>query len=174
MSEHEHTDVFPVAEVRELIALMKASDLDEVLIKRGDAKIHLKRAGAAQAPTVVPVYSAPQPVAVGAPVAPIVSAAAPASATSPADAAPAEAATDAGVTVTAPMVGTFYAAPSPKEPPYVQVGDEVRPGDVLGIIEAMKIMNEIECEVHGRVADILAQNGQPVEYGQPLMIIEPL
>jgi len=71
------------------------------------------------------------------------------------------------------MVGTFYAAPTPKEPPYVQVGDEVRPGDVLGIVEAMKIMNEIECEIQGRVLQILAESGQSVEYGQPLMIIEP-
>ena len=71
------------------------------------------------------------------------------------------------------MVGTYYGAPTPKDPPYVQAGDEVRPGDVLGIIEAMKIMNEIECEVTGRVVSVLVTNGQPVEYGQPLMIIEP-
>ncbi len=79
-----------------------------------------------------------------------------------------------GMTVTAPMVGTFYGSPSPKEPPYVRVGDEVKPGDVLGIIEAMKIMNEIECEVHGRVVRVLVETGQPVEYGQSLMLIEPL
>lgn len=172
MSDHEHAEVFPVAEVRELIALMKASDLDEVLIKRGDAKIHLKRVGSAPpTTTVVPVYSAAQPVAVATPATPV-AAATPESAVATTDATQAD--TIAGETVTAPMVGTYYASPSPKEPPYVQVGDEVRPGDVLGIIEAMKIMNEIECEAHGRVAQILVQNGQPVEYGQPLMIIEPL
>jgi acetyl-CoA carboxylase biotin carboxyl carrier protein len=79
-----------------------------------------------------------------------------------------------GVVVPAPMVGTFYRAPAPNEPPYVQVGDEVRPGDVIGLIEAMKIMNEIECEVHGRVAQLMVDNAQPVEYGQPLMTIEPI
>jgi len=72
------------------------------------------------------------------------------------------------------MVGTYYSAPTPKDPPYVRTGDEVRPGDVLGIVEAMKIMNEIECEIAGRVTELLVTNGQPVEYGQPLMIIEPL
>ena len=77
-----------------------------------------------------------------------------------------------GITITAPMVGTFYGAPSPKDPPYVRVGDEVKPGDVLGIIEAMK--NEIECEVHGRITQVLAQSSQPVEYGQALMVVEPL
>lgn len=72
------------------------------------------------------------------------------------------------------MVGTYYGSPSPKDAPYVQVGDEVRPGDVLGIIEAMKIMNEIECEMQGHVKEILVDNGQPVEYGQALMVIEPM
>jgi len=80
----------------------------------------------------------------------------------------------AGQPVTAPMVGTFYAAPTPKDPAYVQEGDTIHPGDRVGIIEAMKMMNEIECEVGGRVARILVKNGQPVEYGQTLMIIEPL
>lgn len=72
------------------------------------------------------------------------------------------------------MVGTFYAAPSPKDKPFVQEGDEVRVGDTVGIVEAMKMMNEIESDVAGRVARILVKNGQPVEYGQPLMVIEPL
>lgn len=175
MAEHEAeqqpTTVFPIDEVRELIALMKASDIAEVLIKRGDDEIQIRRTSATPAPTVVAVPGAPAPLAYPAPTAPT-----PLPTGTPdaaAGAAPAEEATSTGITVTAPMVGTFYAAPSPKEPPYVQVGDEVRPGDVLGIIEAMKIMNEIECEVHGRVARMLVQNGQPVEYGQPLMVIEP-
>jgi acetyl-CoA carboxylase biotin carboxyl carrier protein len=72
------------------------------------------------------------------------------------------------------MVGTFYGAASPKDPPFVQEGDEVHVGDSIGIIEAMKMMNEIETEVAGRVAKILVKNGQPVEYGQPLMVIEPI
>jgi acetyl-CoA carboxylase biotin carboxyl carrier protein len=76
--------------------------------------------------------------------------------------------------ITAPMVGTFYAAPSPKDKPYIEEGDIIQPGDRVGIVEAMKMMNEIESEVSGRVVRILVKNGQPVEYGQPLMIVEPI
>jgi acetyl-CoA carboxylase biotin carboxyl carrier protein len=76
--------------------------------------------------------------------------------------------------ISAPMVGTFYASPSPKDKPYIEEGDIVQPGDRVGIIEAMKMMNEIECEIAGRVVRILVKNSQPVEYGQPLMIVEPL
>jgi acetyl-CoA carboxylase biotin carboxyl carrier protein len=79
-----------------------------------------------------------------------------------------------GEPITAPMVGTYYSAPSPKDPPYVQEGDIIQPGDRVGIVEAMKMMNEIEAEIGGRVARILVKNGQAVEYGQPLMLIEPL
>ena len=145
-------------DVRELLALIKNSDIAEVLIEHGDAKLHVKR--------MQPVVPASAPITYQAPlaaVAPVVlSTAEP------------EVAQPLGVTVPAPMVGTFYGAPAPNDPPYVQLGDEVRPGDVIGIIEAMKIMNEIECEVHGRVAQLLVDNGQPVEYGQPLMVIEPI
>jgi acetyl-CoA carboxylase biotin carboxyl carrier protein len=74
--------------------------------------------------------------------------------------------------VTSPIVGTFYRAPSPESPPYVEVGSPVSKGAVLCIVEAMKIMNEIECEVGGKVSAILAENAQPVEYGQPLFIID--
>jgi len=77
-------------------------------------------------------------------------------------------------TIVAPMVGTFYRAPSPDAPPYVNPGDEVEVGQPLCIIEAMKLMNEIESEVKGRIVEILVENAQPVEYGQPLFIIEPL
>ncbi|NLJ83397.1 MAG: acetyl-CoA carboxylase biotin carboxyl carrier protein [Halanaerobiaceae bacterium] len=76
--------------------------------------------------------------------------------------------------IAAPMVGTFYRAPSPESRPYVEVGDIVNPGDVLCIIEAMKLMNEIEVETRGKIIDILVANGEPVEYGEPLFIIEPL
>lgn len=171
MGDHERNGILLTDEVRELVALMKDSDIAEVLIERGDAKLHLKRTTpAAPAQVSVPVYSTPPLAAVQSVVAPAVPGMASVS-TQP-DAVEAE--QPPGVTVTAPMVGTYYGSPSPKDPPYVRVGDEVRPGDVLGIIEAMKIMNEIECEVHGRVAQVLVQNSQPVEYGQTLMVIEPL
>jgi acetyl-CoA carboxylase biotin carboxyl carrier protein len=88
--------------------------------------------------------------------------------------APAEPEPPRGQPITAPMVGTFYAAPSPKDQPYIQEGDTVHPGDRVGIIETMKMMNEIEAEIGGRVTRILVQNGQPVEYGQALMLVEPV
>ncbi|MCS6926516.1 MAG: acetyl-CoA carboxylase biotin carboxyl carrier protein, partial [Candidatus Binatia bacterium] len=81
---------------------------------------------------------------------------------------------DTGLTITAPMVGTFYRASSPEAPPYVEVGSVVEKGDVVCIIEAMKMMNEIQAEVRGRVVKILVENGKPVEYGQPLFVLEPL
>jgi oxaloacetate decarboxylase alpha subunit len=81
---------------------------------------------------------------------------------------------DNSITIVAPMVGTFYRAPSPDAAPYVSVGDMVEVGQPLCIIEAMKLMNEIECEVKGRILHILAENAQPVEYGQPLFVIERL
>jgi acetyl-CoA carboxylase biotin carboxyl carrier protein len=78
------------------------------------------------------------------------------------------------LTVEAPMVGTFYHAPSPDAPPYVNEGDPIKEGQILCIIEAMKLMNELESRVTGRVVKILVENGQPVEYGQPLFLVEPL
>jgi len=78
------------------------------------------------------------------------------------------------ITITAPMVGTFYRAPAPDADPYVEIGDTVSPGQVVCIIEAMKIMNEIQAEVRGRVLEILVENAEPVEYGQPLFVLETL
>lgn len=170
----ERSVVLLTDDIRELLALIKESDLAEVLIERGDARVHVKRA--VPAPPVVNMVSAPPvqaeqfgPSSLGAP-SPMPSARTSDYTPNPGDLVGEE---RGGVTIMAPMVGTFYATPSPKDPPYVRVGEEVRPGDVVGIIEAMKIMNEIECEVHGRVTRILVENGQPVEYGQALMVIEP-
>lgn len=148
-------------DVRELLRLVSQSDIVELLIERGDVRVHVKRAVGAPA-------AAPAPAA---PVAQLAAAALP-SAQQPAE--PGVLELPAGHTVTAPMVGTFYSSPSPKDAPFVNEGDEVHAGDAVGIIEAMKMMNEIESEVGGRVARILVKNGQPVEYGQPLMVIQPL
>lgn len=164
MADQERNDALLTDEVRDLVALIKDTDIAEVLIERGDAKLHIKRAVAqpAIAPQVVPTQLIQAAVAT------------PTATAAPAPASPPAVEEPSGHIVTAPMVGTFYITPAPKDPPYVQVGDEVKPGDVLGIIEAMKIMNEIECEVHGRVKRLVAEHGQPVEYGQVLMVIELL
>jgi acetyl-CoA carboxylase biotin carboxyl carrier protein len=77
------------------------------------------------------------------------------------------------IIIKSPMVGTFYRAPAPDAPPYIEIGDEVKEDTVLCIVEAMKLMNEIKAETRGKIADILAENGQPVEYGQPLFLVEP-
>lgn len=166
----EHPVLLLTDDIRELLELMKASDLAEVLIERGDARVHIKRA--TPQPPIVNMVAA-QPAPVGYNVAPQSNGAVPSPLAAGVAEAPASE-TSRGTPVTAPMVGTFYASPGPKDPPYVRVGDEVRPGDVLGIIEAMKIMNEIECEVHGRVMELLVASGQAVEYGQTLLLIEPL
>jgi acetyl-CoA carboxylase biotin carboxyl carrier protein len=165
MDDAEERQPLLTDDIRELLRLINSGDIAEILIKRGDTKVHIKRASA-QPPMVHMVAG---------------TVAQPASAPSATFAPPATTALTpptsepqtTGVVVTAPMVGTYYAAPTPKDTPYVQAGDEVRPGDVLGIIEAMKIMNEIECELTGHVIEVLVENGQPVEYGQPLRIIEP-
>ena len=165
MADAEERQPLLTDDIRELLALINDGDIAEILIKRGDTKVHIKRTS--PQPPVVHMMpgTVAHPAAYPSQVAP-----APALTTTPA---PVAETLTTGVTVTAPMVGTYYAAPTPKDAPYVQSGDEVRPGDVLGIIEAMKIMNEIECELAGHVREILVENGQPVEYGQPLMIIEP-
>jgi acetyl-CoA carboxylase biotin carboxyl carrier protein len=162
--EQAGADDFGLSAVRELLKLLNQTDVTEILIERGDTKLHVKR-GTTPGPLLQPVLGvAPSPPAtqlqqfVGAPAEPV----------QPHIEMP------GGHTIVAPMVGTFYAAPSPKEPPFVEESDEIRVGDTVGIIEAMKMMNEIESEFAGRVARILVKNGQPVEYGQPLMVIEPL
>ncbi len=159
-------------DIRELLQLISQGDIAEVLIERGDARVHIKRAAAH--PQVVNMVAAPSPAVATPAYGHLVGMPAPQAVVPSTSLDQSTSEEISGVTVTAPMVGTFYASPAPKDPPYVRVGDEVRPGDVLGIIEAMKIMNEIECEVQGTVKAILVESGQPVEYGQPLLVIDPL
>ena len=160
-------------EIKELIELLVEKDITEFELERGDMKVHVKRGGSAAPVLQVAPIAAVQPL-VAAPTAPGVSSAAPSSGSpspsSPTAAAPAgEAASDADLfIVKSPIVGTYYEAPSPGTPPFVKVGDAVKEGQVLCIIEAMKLMNEIETEVSGTVAKILVANGSPVEYGMPL------
>jgi acetyl-CoA carboxylase biotin carboxyl carrier protein len=157
-------------ELKELIEFLIEKDISEFELERGDVKLRVKRAGSTPevhyVQSAVPVMASPM---VAAPAA----SAAPASVSS-AEPAPAkaEAATDEELfLVKSPIVGTYYEAPSPGSPPFVKVGDSVETGQILCIIEAMKLMNEIESDVGGTVAKILVKNGQPVEYGQPLFAI---
>ena len=137
---------------RQLGALMKEMDLAEIEVSTGDLKVRLQRPGAA--PAAIPVPMAPAPTQAGGPVVDV-------------------AINATLVTMEAPMVGTFYRASSPTAEPYVREGDVVKQGQVLCIIEAMKLMNEIESKAGGRIEKILVENGQPVEFGQPLFLIEP-
>jgi acetyl-CoA carboxylase biotin carboxyl carrier protein len=157
-------------ELKELIEFLEEKNIAEFELERGDVKVRIKRAGEQ---TVVHTHGDPRFFAV--PAAPI---AAPeiglAPAVAPAPAAPAPPAAEAGLSmVKSPIVGTFYEAPSPGAPPFVKVGDSVEVGQVLCIVEAMKLLNEIESDVAGEVVKKLASNGQPIEYGQELFAIRP-
>src|SRR5579863_9438389 len=160
-------------EIKELIELLVEKDITEFELERGDMKVHVKRGGSAAPVVQVAPIAAVQPL-VAAPAAPAISSAAPSSAPaagapSSAAAPPQEAAPDADLfIVKSPIVGTYYEAPSPGTPPFVKVGDAVKEGQVLCIIEAMKLMNEIEAEVSGTIAKLFVTNGSPVEYGMPL------
>ena len=152
-----------IRKVKKLIELLDESGIAEIEITEGEEAVRISRypQGAALAP------AAPAPVAMAAPAPAAAAPAAPEAAA----AAPAEV-EEEGYLVPAPMVGTFYAASSPGAAPYVQVGDRVNEGDTLCIIEAMKMMNQIEADVSGVIKSIRVQNGEPVEYGQTLIVID--
>ena len=150
--------------VRKCIKIVNDAQIAELEIEEDGKRLRITRSFAPDS-TFVPMQTASIPAApVAAP------AAAPVSETAPAKA---EAAGDGHHEVRSPIVGTFYRASSPDAPPFVQVGDTVGKGQVLCIIEAMKIMNEIESDAAGKVVKILVENGQPVEYNQPLFLVEP-
>lgn len=151
-----------VRKIKTLMELFEGSNIVEMEITEGEDKVRLvKGTGAVvaapvqQAITIPPVINTPSP-------APVPTAPAPAP----------ESSTPTGTEVTSPMVGTFYRAPSPGADPFVEVGQDVKKGDTLCIIEAMKLLNEIEAETSGKIKAILVENGQPVEFGQALFIIE--
>jgi len=156
--------------IERLLKAFDASGADSLELERAGTKVRL-----AKTPPMVaaPMVAAPAPVAVPthAPmVAPAESPAAPAgTAASEGAGAPA----DGLVDVTSPMVGTFYRAPAPDAPSYVEVGARVSPGDTLCIIEAMKLMNELECEISGTIREVCVENAQPVEFGQVLFRVDP-
>ena len=162
-------------ELKELIDFLIEKDISEFELERGDVKVRIKRGGEVAAPVIThAVPMAAMPMATS-PAQPGHMPAAAASATPPASAsgAPAAAAEEELHTVKSPIVGTFYEAPGPGALPFVKPGDQVAAGQVLCIIEAMKLMNEIESDASGEVVKVLVSNGQPVEYGQPLFAIRP-
>ena len=150
-----------IRKIKKLIELVEESGIAELEISEGEESVRISRHGTAAAPA--PVHYAAAPVAAPAPVA-----AAPV-AEAPAAEAPA---VPAGHQVLSPMVGTFYSAPSPDAKPFVKVGQQVNAGDTLCIVEAMKMMNQIEADKSGVIAAILVEDGQPVEFDQALVIIE--
>jgi acetyl-CoA carboxylase biotin carboxyl carrier protein len=157
-------DQMETKEIQKLIDFIAQSGLDEVNIETTDLKIKVKRYGSA--PVVSAAAPAPTPAFVPAPVV-----AAPSAAPSaPAAAAPADSNL---ITIKSPMIGTFYRASSPDSPAFVSVGDEIATGKVVCVIEAMKLFNEIESEISGKIVKILVENATPVEFDQPLFLVEP-
>lgn len=153
--------------LKTLIDLVSESNISELEITEADGKVRIVKADPAAAAAAQPVY-APAPAA---PV--VLAAAAPAAApAAPAAAAPAAAPAETGHVVKSPMVGTFYRASSPNAKPFADVGQTVKEGEAICIIEAMKIMNEIEADKSGTITKVLCENGQAVEFGQPLFVIE--
>jgi len=149
--------------LKTLIDLVSESNISELEITEADGKVRIVKADPAAAVAVQPVYAAPA--------APVVHAAAPVAAQAAA-AAPGAAPAETGHIVKSPMVGTFYRASSPNAKPFADIGQQVKEGEAICIIEAMKIMNEIEADKSGTITKILCENGQAVEFGQPLFVIE--
>jgi acetyl-CoA carboxylase biotin carboxyl carrier protein len=151
-------------QLKDLLLTLNDTDISEFTLKEGEFELSIRRG-----PQQVMVSA---PVAAAAPALPLVAAAAPAAVPlAPSTSAPPQ--ENKYTDITSPIVGTFYAAPAPDEANFVQVGDRIQKTQTVCIIEAMKIMNEIEAEVAGEIVEILVQNGQPVEFGQPLMRVKP-
>ena len=162
MNASSKQDIFDVRKIRRLVELMKEHDLGEIDLQQGEVRIQLRRAGVATT-----VACGPSAATVAAP--------APAGPPAPESAGPsaAEEKTSGNfIVIKSPMVGTFYTAPDPDSPPYVKVGDHVGPETTICIVEAMKVFNQIPAEVSGRIAATLAENGESVEFGQPLFKVD--
>ena len=156
-------------EIKELVQFLKEEDITEFELERGDVRVRIKRGGVENAPApadrIIAVHPAPAPMHVAGP-------AAPPSGVPPSPEPP-KAPEEGLHMVHSPIVGTYYESPSPGSPPFVKPGDQVTAGQVLCIVEAMKLMNEIEADVTGEIVKCLVKNGQPIEYGQDLFAIRP-
>jgi len=156
-------------QIQELIKMINKSNIGEVSIEEKGFKLTIKQKEEA----VQHVFSAPPPqYPVQLPPAPAIAGSASGSAPEKSKSAQ-DVATDNMVTIKSPMIGTFYRSPTPGKPPFIEVGDEITEGKVVCIIEAMKLFNEIESEIKGRVVKILAEDATPVEYDQPLFLVDP-
>ncbi|NLR92476.1 MULTISPECIES: acetyl-CoA carboxylase biotin carboxyl carrier protein [Flammeovirga] len=165
-------------EVKDLISFIANSGLQEVNVETAEIKLHVKRnpeAAAVAAPVAAPVLASAPAAPIAAPAPVEIPAAAPAPAVEAPAAAPEAPAADTSnyIEIKSPMIGTFYTAPNPDSDMFVNVGDTVKKGDVVCIIEAMKLFNEIESEVSGKIVKILVDNMSPVEYDQPLFLVDP-
>ncbi|MDJ0657631.1 MAG: acetyl-CoA carboxylase biotin carboxyl carrier protein [Xanthomonadales bacterium] len=155
-----------IRKIKKLVELLEESGLAEIEISENDESVRLSRY-----PQQMPAAPAPYPAAMAPPVMPV---AGPAPAAPQAEGDPggdAEPEVIDGTVVRSPMVGTFYSSPNPESDPFVRVGQEIKAGDVVCIIEAMKMFNQIETEVDGKVVSVLVENAQPVEFDQPLFIV---
>ena len=148
-------------DIQQLIDFISKSGLDEVKIETSELKINVKRTAT---PAVIAAAAVPAPAMLPA-AAPVAAPVAPAEAPAPAT---------NHITIKSPMIGTFYRSANPESPLFAEVGDEIKPGNVVCIIEAMKLFNEIEAEISGRIVKVLVENATPVEYDQPLFIVEPI
>lgn len=163
-----------------LVRLLDESSLDSLEIERGGTRVRLSKSPAGSPPAGPPasVHGAASPIApppaLGPSASPAPEASSPSSEASPHTAPAPDGAAGPGLTeIVSPMVGTFYRAPSPEADPYVETGDSVQAGDVLCVIEAMKLMNELECETPGRIVEICVGNAEPVDFGQVLFRVYP-
>lgn len=157
---------FSLEQLRELITILNQTDITELTLESGDLRLNIRKNEQKVVVSEPSSLPAPKPVEMAIAVSPQVVTTAPPLAP---DAPPAKNLID----ITSPMVGTFYRSPAPDELPFVENGDQVRKGQPVCIIEAMKLMNEIESEVSGRIVEILVENAHPVEYGQTLMRLDP-
>jgi acetyl-CoA carboxylase biotin carboxyl carrier protein len=152
-----------IRKIKKLIELLEESGIAEIEIKEGEEAVRISRLPAGG------VLAHAMPALMHAPAVAAAPATAPAGPTAPAEVPKAK---PNEHVITAPMVGTFYASPSPGAKPFVEIGDEIKVGQVLCIIEAMKMMNQIEADKAGRIASVMASSGDPVEFGQPLFVVE--
>jgi acetyl-CoA carboxylase biotin carboxyl carrier protein len=164
-------------DLRQLFSLMKSHEIAELNLEQGGMKVSVTTAAAHKAPIYHQAAYAPMPPGGGYAPAPAPERHGEGHSAAPASPAPVEdsAANEfpKAVPINSPMVGTFYRASSPETPPFVNVGDSIKPGQVICIVEAMKLMNELKSEVSGKVVKVVASNGNPVQYGQPLFLVEP-